>query len=170
MLSLPIQPKDALEKVISPALQLCGANMDSMEAEALVLAICVQESGLAHRVQVSGPAHGLPQFEKAGIRGVLTHRSSAEHAKRICDALGVYPSVEAVYDAMATNDILAACFARLLLWTDPRSLPPLGEVDDAWDYYVRNWRPGAVLGSSEGAEKHRERWEASYETALSALD
>lgn len=170
MLTLPIQPKDALDLIIAPALQLCGPRMDSMEAEGLILAILIQESDLAHREQVGGPAHGLPQFEKSGISGVLRHASSGSFANRICIERGVHPSVGDVYEAFTHDDILAVCFARLLLWTDPQQLPPLGDIDDAWDYYVRNWRPGAVMGSPEGAAKHRERWTVSYETALNALD
>jgi len=58
---------------------------------------------------------------------------------------------------MAWNDTLAACMARLLLYTDPRALPATGEQDAAWEYYIRNWRPGMP---------HPQSWGARYDKAM----
>ena len=45
----------------------------------------------------------------------------------------------------------------LLLWTDPRPLPRIGEVQAAWDYYIRNWRPG---------KPHPKSWAPLYAQAM----
>ncbi len=39
-------------------------------------------------------------------------------------------------------------FARLLLWTDAKPLPAIGDEQGAWDYYLRNWRPGKPTRTS----------------------
>ena len=49
---------------------------------------------------------------------------------------------DAIYAALEYDDVLAAGVARLLLWTDPKALPPVGDVDAAWALYLRTWRPG----------------------------
>jgi hypothetical protein len=59
----------------------------------------------------------------------------------------------AVYAALEHDDVLAAAFARLLLWTDPEPLPAVGEVQRAWALYLRTWRPG---------KPHRQTWDALY--------
>ena len=64
-----------------------------------------------------------------------------------------------VNEALATADPLAAAFARLLLWTDPRPIPS-GSPQAAWDYYIRNWRPG---------KPHRHTWDAFYRQAEQAV-
>lgn len=140
---------------------------DSREARVLLLAIQRQEDPAMRRVQVldggrQGPARGLWQFERAGgVRGVLTHKASAGIAVDICDARRVIPSTRHVWPALQRDDILAAAFARLLLWTDPRPLPHVGDVDGAWDYYVRNWRPG---------KPHPEFWPERHAAAVAAIN
>ncbi|MFB8829040.1 hypothetical protein ACE0DR_05925 [Azotobacter sp. CWF10] len=147
---------------IAPALALLPARMNSPRAEVLLLAIGLQESGLTHRQQIDGPARGLWQFEQGGgVRGVLQHPLSRPHALTICDARGVFPAAPAVYAALEHDDILAAAFARLLLWTDPAPLPAVGEVGAAWDLYLRTWRPG---------KPHRNRWDSCYAQAMDALE
>lgn len=145
--------------VVRPALALLGDRFQGADAERMLVAIVLQESGLRHRVQVGGPARGLWQFERGGgVRGVLTHPATRERAARVCADL-LYPPDEAtVYDALADNDVLAACFARLLLWSDPKPLPR--SQDDAWACYQRNWRPG---------KPHPERWPANWEQAVRAV-
>ncbi|ASL26973.1 hypothetical protein [Azotobacter chroococcum] len=146
---------------IAPALALLPARMSSPQAEAMLLAIGLQESGLAHRRQVGGPARGLWQFEQGGgVRGVLLHPLSRQHALAACEAHNVKPSAAAVYAALEHDDILAAAFARLLLWRDPAPLPAVGEVAKSWDLYVRTWRPG---------KPHRNRWDVCYAQAMDAL-
>lgn len=131
------------ERAIAPALALLPARMRSDAAEVLLLAIGLQESGLIHRHQIGGPAHGLLQFERGGgVRGVMTHPASKDHAARICVERGVEPTVVDAFDAIEFDDVLAMAFGRLLLWTDPKPLPDVQDVNGAWDLYLRVWRPG----------------------------
>lgn len=135
--------------------ELLGDKYSSTEAEVMMAAIAFQESNFKYRKQLNGPARGLWQFERnGGVAGVMTHPSTAVAAARICGKLNITPTKEAVYEALATNDILAAAFARLLLWTDPQPLPTT--MNAAWDYYIRNWRPG---------KPHPQRWLFSWEAA-----
>lgn len=143
---------------IAPALALLPARMTSPAAEVMLLAIGLQESGLIHRRQIGGPARGLFQFEQGGgVRGVLLHSLSRQHALAVCEARGVAPSAAAVYAALEHDDILAAAFARLLLWSDPAPLPEVGEVGASWDLYLRTWRPG---------KPHRHSWDRIYARAM----
>lgn len=129
------------DAVIAPTLKLMGPKYDSPEAQTLLLAIALQESGLRHRRQVGGPARGFWQFEKGGgVRGVLEHKASSDLSNGLCQVFLVKP--EFAYEALEQNDILACIFARLLLWTDPKSLPDVNDAHACWHYYLRNWRPG----------------------------
>jgi hypothetical protein len=47
-----------------------------------------------------------------------------------------------LWQALQTDDTLAAATARLLLFTDPKRLPPVDAPDEAWSLYMRTWRPG----------------------------
>lgn len=146
------------EQAIAPALALLPARLSAPEAEIMLLAIGLQESRFTHRRQIGGPARGFWQFEKGGgVRGVLRHTATAGHARVLCEARGVPATEDAVYAALEHDDVLAAGFARLLLWSDPRPLPVLGEVAAAWDLYLRIWRPG---------KPHRRTWDALYAQAL----
>lgn len=137
-----------LTDAIFPALSALPPRFYSPEALHLQLAIGLQESKLKDRWQVldgsrKGPARGLWQFEQGGgVKGVLNHESTAALAADACRAACVQPKPAAVWAALETDDVLAAKFARLLLWTDPRPLPGLNDTDGGWAYYERNWRPG----------------------------
>lgn len=158
----PSTPSAILADVLSPAAALLP-RMDSARARLLLLAICGQEADFRHRRQIGGPAKGLWQFEKGGgVKGVLTHKASAEYAARICAerGLGIKPTLSRVHDALEFDDILAACFARLLLWTDPAPLPNVDSRTIAWEYYLRNWRPG---------KPHPQAWDSNYSKAVKAL-
>lgn len=145
---------------IDPALALLPARMNSPGAEVMLLAIGLQESAFRYRHQIGGPAHGYWMFEQGGVRGVLLHPASRQHALAVCEARGVEPSPSTVYAELERDDILAAAFARLLLWTDPEPLPAVGEIGAAWDLYLRTWRPG---------KPHRNRWDACYAQAMDAV-
>jgi hypothetical protein len=146
---------------IAPALALLPAKMSGARAEVQMLAIGLQESRFEHRRQIGGPAVGFWQFEQGGgVRGVLTHPASREHAQSICRARGIPASASAVYAALMTDDVLAAAFARLLLWTDPAALPAVGAVATAWDLYLRTWRPG---------KPHPDSWKGLYMQAMAAV-
>lgn len=151
-----------LDKVISeilePAYLLLPARMESKAATVMLLAIGLQESRFEHRRQIGGPARGFWQFEQGGgVTGVLKHPASREHAVRVCDECGVAPVAEQVYQRLEHDDILAAAFARLLLWTDSQPLPAVGEMAKGWGLYARTWRPG---------KPHRETWDVLYGEAM----
>ena len=96
-------PEYFLDTALRGALKLLPPNMDSLAARAMVLAICLQESKLAFRKQVGGPARGYAQFEAGGgVTGVLTHASSSSYAKAVCASLDVGATVTAVYTALST--------------------------------------------------------------------
>jgi hypothetical protein len=118
----------------------------SRASDVFLLAVAGQESGWKHRAQISvgmeaGPARGFWQFERGGgVAGVLTHRASRDRARALCAAALVEPTPAAVWRALEGHDGLAYGFARLLAWTDAAAIPT-GETG-AWEFYVRNWRPG----------------------------
>lgn len=142
--SEPMTPKACNQTVLTPALALLPARMDSIDARRTMLAIGLQESELTHRRQHgNGPARGIFQFEpgkRSALGGIFRLESTREHAVAVCGALGVDPHWQAVYVELEHSDILAACFARLLLWSDPAPLP--SDEAGAWGYYTRVWRPG----------------------------
>lgn len=90
-------------------------------------------------------ARGFWQFEKGakasrgGVWGVFLHSASRSHLEAVCRARNVPFEPVAIWAALERDDILAACVARLLLWTDPKALPA---VDDA----------AGVLGSVRAAD------------------
>ncbi|MGB3276095.1 MAG: hypothetical protein WBA82_07900 [Castellaniella sp.] len=169
MAALPMTPQVFVGEIMEPALDLLPAKMGSIEARIMLLAIALQESGLAHRWQVvdrsrpwiKGPARGLLQFERGGgVKGVLTHAASRDYAADVCLARGVVAAPQQVYDALDRDDILAVALGRLLLWTDPRALPAVGDHLGAWNLYQRVWRPG---------RPHPNTWLGHYRAACAAL-
>lgn len=153
--------KTVMASAIEPALALLPAKMDTPAARVMLLANGLQESRFLHRRQIKGPAVGFWQFERGGgVLGVLSHPSSWADARSACAARAVEPTSTDVYNSLAHDDILAAAFARLLLWTDPQRLPSLGDVDGAWALYLRTWRPG---------KPHPDTWPALYAQALAAV-
>lgn len=157
-LPLPLSLHQVQAYVLDPALK---GWPDSREARVMLLAIGLQESRFAHRRQVRGPARGFWQFELGGgVRGVMTHPTSRARAVQACQAAGIAATYEAAYRQLEHDDLLAARFARLLLLTDPKPLPGLGDEQGAWDYYIRNWRPG---------KPHRHTWGRLYAQALEVV-
>lgn len=141
--------------------EVLPSKFDSPTANVLLLAIGLQESRFEHRQQIGGPAHGFWQFERrGGVAGVLGHPRSKPYAIAACAIRGVAATSEAAYGAIVQDDLLACAFARLLLWTDPRSLPPLNDVEGAWKAYERNWRPG---------RPHRTTWDALHAQSVAIL-
>lgn len=140
--------REVTDNAIAPALKLLPGYMDSPQARVMLLAIGLQESALTHRAQIltggkKGPARGLWQMERGGgVLGVLTHRASRKLAHQLCAAFEVHPDSREVWEALESNDILAAALARLLLWTDPLALPAVDDDKGAWALYLRVWRPG----------------------------
>lgn len=155
--------RTVVKQAIDPALRMLPASMDSPEARVMLLAIGLQESRFEHRYQVTnsgapGPARGFWQFEEGGgAKGVCRHPASRLYMQRLCEATGHEFTPAALWRAIAADDVLAAGAARLLLFTDPRKLPKLGDVPGAWAYYWRNWRPG---------RERPETWDEMYQRAL----
>lgn len=155
-----------LQEAINPALKLLGERMDSDAARVMMLAAGLQESRLQYRFQKvagnpygKGPARGLWQNERGGVFCVMTNRATDGHAKSLCKARGVLFDQVLIHERLEYDDILAAGFARLILWADPRPMPTVNADHEAtWQCYLRNWRPG---------KPHRETWDA-YHTAARA--
>lgn len=146
---------------ISPAMELLPKRMDSLLSRHLLLTTGLQEGKLIYRKQQpNGPAHGLWQFERGGVKGVLNHRSTRSYAESICGNRGVKPTISSVYEALPHDDILAAGFARLNYWWHSEPIPPLGAREQAWNYYLFCWRPG---------KPHRQTWNAHYDRATEYL-
>ena len=154
-------PQLFIDNALTPALAMLPRQMDTPQARALCIAICLQESRLEHRYQVlnsgnKGAARGYPQFERIGIEGVLEHPASSRHIVDVLKRLDYDLTVEASYQAIEHHDILAVCYARLNLWSHPRALPTRDNVEGAWLYYLRCWKPG---------KPRHDDWEDNFETA-----
>lgn len=159
---------------IAPALALLPPKMTSAAAEVMLLAITQQEDVAQRRRQwPTGPARGLWQFEpgslasRGGVWGVFLHRASAGHLRTLASARGVSPEPAAIWSALQGDDVLAAGVARLLLWTDALPLPELGDVEAAWQCYLRTWRPGAYINGTPAARAAlRRKWGQYYALAM----
>lgn len=153
---------------LDDALALLPHHMDTPRARVMLLAIGLQESGFEYRDQLEkggrntrlGPALGFWQFERIGVMGVLAHAATRQLAEKVCIARKVQPIVRAVYEALATDDVLACAFARLYLFTDPKPIPEIGQIEPAWQCYVGVWRPG---------KPDRKRWTANYLAAAKTV-
>jgi hypothetical protein len=151
--------------ILDAAMALLPSAMDSAEARVELVAIGLQESRLTYRRQLVGnppkpvgPAKGLWQFERlGGCRGVVQHPASRYWMSSVCQARSVQFSATAIWNALERDDVLAAAAARLLLFTDPRKLPELGDERGAWNLYLRTWRPG---------KPHRSTWGEMYAQAM----
>jgi hypothetical protein len=145
--------------------------MESPRAWAMLIATGLQDSKFLERRQVVdvakrtyGPARGFWQFERnGGTAGVLQHHRTREHALQVLKDLR-YPhshSAREVHYLLHDNDVLACCFARLLLWTLPGRLPPRQAPLEGWRQYLEAWRPG---------DPHPETWETYYGHAWSLVE
>jgi hypothetical protein len=164
-----MDPDRFLATIIDPGLDILGelggpAPSDNARRE--MLAIALQESGpnLAARYQASpstspGPARGWWQFEQGGgVHGVLNNSRTQALAQAACERFTIVCADAAVWRALEGHDHLAACFARLLLWSDPSALPTTEQA--GWDCYNRNWRPGKPAP---------DRWPGNWGTATDVV-
>lgn len=141
--------------------------MDSPAARAMLVAIALQESRIETRRQIGGPARGFWQFEQAGgVRGVLTHPLTAQLAAEVCDERSVKPTSPAVYARLEKDDVLAAAFARLLLYPTKAALPLRGEYERSWRYYIEAWRPGKPHRDGVLSDPNDD-WDDFYDTGWS---
>ncbi len=159
-----MKPQFFYDEIVIPSMaflsELTGHKIGASEmADVMLMSIAGQESEWRARIQGGGgPARSYWQFERnGGVVGVLQHPASRATIATVCSALDISVQADVVYTAMAWNDTLACCMARLLLLTDPAPLPDVGREAEAWDYYIRNWRPGAP---------HRATWALRYQTAM----
>jgi hypothetical protein len=155
-------PDDCLSTLIRPALQHVRAY-DTPQAEVMLLAIALQESGLATRVQDgNGPAHGFWQFElpSAVVDFVRSGRSDikVEVVRRgfPLNAVALWRTIE-----VSLGDAVACLLARDRLYRlIPEALPELGDLTGAWQQYVRAWGPGKPSPA---------RWDEVYPVALETV-
>ena len=159
----PIAPEELMRTVIDPALRHLEERYGipySLAAAQMLVAIAGQETNYHWTRQVvsggrAGPATGRWQFEKGGgVRGVLRHPRTAHIAKALLEERGIPCDETSAWQALEHDDMLAASFARLLLFTDPRPLPQ--KAAECWSYYMRNWRPG---------KPHPEHWGNVFDIA-----
>lgn len=156
-----------LKTDITAGLALLPPRMTSDAARLQLYTTSLQENPKRLPKQVGGPAVGDYQMEKGGgVVGVLIHDTSKNLARSVCDVRDVDPTPEAVYLALQFDQVLAAAFARLLYWTDPKPLPNVGDEEGAWKLYLRTWRPGAY---NRQPEELRAKWTKNYAAALMAL-
>lgn len=149
---------------IPAAFDLLPARMASPEAVAMLLAIGLQESAFRARRQGghgttpgAGPARGFWQFERfGGVKEILTHSVTGPIIRPIAELCLYAPTPETCHAAIEHHDVLAICFARLLLWVDPRALPPATDPETGWRIYLANWRPG---------KPHPLTWPANFRSA-----
>ena len=168
---------------IAPAMALLPAGMDSPRARVVLLAIGLQESRFEHRRQLVGspprpvgPAKSFWQFElgtaasRGGVWGVFLHEASNGQLKKIATQQGVALSPTNIWQAIESNDVLAAAVARLLLWTDPKALPAVDDEAGAWLLYLRTWRPGAWdRGNAQQRAELRAKWARNHAQARAAV-
>lgn len=162
-----MKPNRLLQTAIYPALlELDGMGIPtSPKAARFLLAIAIQESGLANRRQVgqggaeTGPAVSYWQGEvTGGMILVLKHAATKVRMADLCAAYNVGATPQALWEAIRYQDIVAAAAARLLVFTLPGALPVT--EDDGWQQYLSAWRPG---------RPHRERWGPAWKLATETV-
>jgi len=156
-----MKPALFFTRIVEPSLQRMFAMPEiaipvTDEARVMIMAIAGQESAWSHRRQVGGPARSYWQFERHGGVAELFQKTPKQ-LRALCDYWDIPQLADDVFEAMAWHDPLACAMARLLLWQDKAALPELGAKDHAWDYYIRNWRPGMP---------HRSAWDGNYNQAM----
>jgi len=151
--------------LIPAAYAVLPPGMNSLTATAHLLTIGQQESAFRYRRQVGGgPARGVFQFERRGVKGIVTHPDTRDALRAALVALRcevMIGQTVLIYQALEQNDVLASVVARLNLWWVPAPLPGRDDPEGAWQYYLRSWRPGAP---------HRGTWDAYYKTAWDIVD
>lgn len=171
----PIPLRRVLREFIEPAYKLLPSTLKTERATVASLTIGQQESKFKYPFQVldlsdltrKGKARGYWQFElgsarsRGGVWGVFLHPASRDLLEQLCKARGALFAPTQIWRALETDHVLAAGVARLLLLTDPKPLPQLGDMDGLWTLYAeRTWKPG---------KPHRETWDDYYRNALKVV-
>ena len=135
-------PEGFVSDVIRPVLTALGLDQDVSGATELLLGTALQESGLAHRVQLGGgPARGLFQMEPNTHDDIWANflRFRAPLAEKVGKFLdGNRPNSQ----FLTNNDLYAAAMTRILylrmgqLWERRRS--PNGAIFPVWRPIGRN--------------------------------
>lgn len=159
-------PAAFLATILDPGLAWCAALPGwripaSDRARVLLLAIAGQESDWRDIQQFGdGPGAGPWQFEPETISEILHNPASRDMALAVCRAVYLVPVAASLHVHIIADPNLAVAFARLDLWCDAAPLPPLFSSYDAWESYLRIWRPGTP---------RPDRWEAIWEGARDAV-
>lgn len=171
--------KTIIRAAINPALALLPAKMDTPAARVMLLGIGHQESLFLHRRQLvgqpprpEGPAKSFWQGEQGGgmVQGVRIHAATRDLAAQLYRARGVAANDAAIWNAIEFDDVLAAGLARLLLWSDPKALPAVGDEEAGWALYLRTWRPGAFTrGTPAQRAELRAKWTRNYAAAVAEV-
>jgi peptidoglycan L-alanyl-D-glutamate endopeptidase CwlK len=161
--------KEILVNVIDPALaELAALGVRATDAaRAMLYAAGLQESNLTARFQAmpaasavrKGAGRGLWQMRPDDVNRVLSGNSTRERSETAANKHVGSVNPHAVWATLEYDDILAAIFARLMLWPDPAALPAPAAANEqaAWDYYVRCWRP---------APPRQQGWAANWRAAV----
>lgn len=169
-------PEAFYSRIVEPTLQYMAGSPSiaipvTDAARVLVMTIAGQESRWENRRQIgigqyhpqSIGARGYWQFESTWGGPVALNdvmQKTPVQLATVCKMLEIPTDELTLYEACAWNDTLACAMARLLLWVDPAPLPAVGDKEGAWQYYLRNWRPGAP---------HRSTWDGLYDQSLAAI-
>jgi hypothetical protein len=143
-----VTPANFYNMVILPASQRFGAMAfhvpNSQASRVLLMAIAGIETGWSERIQIpNGPARSYWQIESNGaLLDVYANADTQQWLVDVCTLWDIDADAGTVFEAIAYHDPLAYVMARLTLWLDPAALPAVGDSIGAWDYYLRNWRPG----------------------------
>jgi hypothetical protein len=169
-------PETFLTRIVEPTLAYMAASPTiavprSKNADVLLTTIAGQESHWEHRRQI-----GIGQYypQKVGARGYWQFESTwagpvalndvmvstKQQLETVCKLIDIPYDEYSLYEACAWNDTLACAMARLLLWIHPARLPAIGDKEAAWQYYLRQWRPGTP---------HRQTWDGYYDQAVTAV-
>lgn len=167
--------RTALRDFIEPAYKLLPSALKTERATVALLTIGQQESKFKYPFQVldptdlsrKGAARGYWQFElgsarsRGGVWGVFLHPASRALLEQLCAEREVVFAPTQIWRELEVDNVLAAGVARLLLLTDPKPLPKLGDMDGLWALYAeRTWKPG---------KPHRETWDDYYRNALKVV-
>jgi len=156
-------------QALNLAYKLLPAKMNTVAATVPLLAIQLQEDPLRLQKQTGGPARGIWQFELGGgTKEVFLNRATRQYAEMLARHVGIEPTYQAAYKELETqNDLLDAGLARLLMWRDPLPLPAVGDIEGAWQLYLRAWAPGAYTrGNAAKRSALRHKFGVNYLTAL----
>ena len=140
-----MKPATLLRLIIRPTLSELTRydtkpGLTNPEAELLMVAIAIQESGIRYRRQINGPARSFWQIEPPTYHDTLLRYTPLQVFADNID-LGMSTPIDASY-ALRYNDALGCACARGILRLNPKPLPAIGDEAEAWKYYLENWHPG----------------------------